>query len=276
MKLRNGSVKNGQWVEGGGELLVSPETERLMKNVDVVLFVRDEGDRVTNGAIFVFSMPPQSFERQQENRASLMYSRHGYAIGEGGLEAPTFKFEGNFGWRLKTAHLPKGLLPIGPKRAVAYDRQTGDFFIHLPAFGLGDDGAESWIESLVEGKVSFIGLKQTLDGRQAYKALSDLCLYYIEENQKRVKTGDTPLEMVLYYPLEELRWVVVPRGMPLLRRRWEEQGKWPYSLSLTGVYDDSRPQAKKPDDPWALPPVTIPRASAGESRGNKFQAGVEQ
>lgn len=276
MKLKDGGVVNGAWTENMGDLIVSNETHRLMTSSrDVTLFVREEGDRLTNGAIFVFSLPPQGFELQQGNRVAVTYARHGYSVSSGGEEAPLFKFDGHFGWRLRTTKLPRELIPVGLKRNVRYDQQTGDFMVRLPSLGLGEDGAEGWIESALQGRLSVIGLNQRLDGREAFRALNDLCHYYVEENRKRLGQGKRPLELVLHYPLEGLRWVVEPKDMPSLRRRWEEQGKWPYSLVLIGVYDDARPRAKKPEDPWELeprlqatvsPPSSTPPASTASPR----------
>ncbi len=274
MKLRNGVVRDGQWIEGdGGSLVVSAETEKRMKDPSVTLFLREQGKRLTNGAIFVFSVPTQGFEVSRGNRVAVTQSRHGYTVGEGGLEHPTFKLEGHFGWQLRTTTLPNDVLPIGVKRTVKYDTQTADITFRLP--GVGESGAESWVEAALQGRLTLLGLKQTLDGRGAWKALSDLCVYYVTENQKRVSRGDTPLEMVLLYPLEGLRWVVVPKDLPTLRRRWEEQGKWPYTLSLIGVYDDARPRAKTPDDPWALEPQKSYRYRPGET-GRSANNGGEQ
>ncbi len=271
MKLKNGRVKNGVWVEGEGALVISRATEKLYAdpaNPTVTLFLREQGERLTNGAIFVFQLPPQGFEYQRGNRVAITQTRHGYTVGEGGLEHPTFKLEGHFGWRLRTATLPKDLIPVGIKRTVKYDTQTGDIMLQLPT--LGEKGAESWVEAALQGRLTVLGLKQTLDGREAWKALKDLCVFYVLENQKRIEKGDTPMEMVLHYPLEGLRWVVVPKDLPTLRRRWEEQGKWPYSLSLIGVYDDGRPQPKRPDDPWDLEPQRTYRAKPGNVGDTRF------
>jgi len=266
MKLIDGHVRNGEWQEGRGDLVVSRETLNIFKKQPTVtLFLREQGKQITNGAVFVFSMPPQGFTYDRDLLSAVMQTRHGYSIGEGGLTPPTFQFTGHFGWRLRRATLPAGLFPIGPKRVVKYDNQLGDFKLRVPKVGLGEDGPESWVESLMQGRLSLLGIKQVLDGREAWQALNDLIEYYAEENATRVSKGKAPLEMVLHCPLEELRWVVVPRGGPSTNRTWQEQGKWPYTLKLIGKYDDSRPRPARPEDPWVLEPRVMPRTTAGVS-----------
>lgn len=262
MKLLNGKVKDGVWIEGEGERLVSRETSAIMRaNPTVTLFLREVGDQWTNGAIFVFQVPPQGFKYDQDLLTGVTQGRHGYTVSSGGFQPPTFRFDGHFGWRLRAAKLPKELLQVGVKRTVRYDNQTGDLVLRLPKAGVGESGAEHWVESAFQGRLSVFGVKQTLDGREAYRALVDLCTFYIEQNQARVSRGELPMEMVLHYPLEELRWVVEPKEMPGTQRRWEEQAKWAYALTLVGVYDASRPAPKHPDDPWALPPRVMSAAA---------------
>ncbi|TDE85571.1 hypothetical protein [Deinococcus sp. S9] len=251
MRIRAALVRDGKWDTTRGTPLVSKATQRAYQNPTFVLFVRKKGSRQTSGAMFVFTIPPQSLTVERPTNVTVTNTRHGYVVGENGLSAPTFVLQGHFGWQLRSVAAPPQIISAAIKYNPHYDQQLGDVWIKYPTNG--ETGAEGLIEKFLEGKLSknnVARFQETLDGREAYFALRDLCVYYLEENQKLMAKGKTPYELVFLDTLHDHRWVVVPKH-PTLRRTADTQGTHPYTLELVGVYDDARPRKGRGDLAWS-------------------------
>ena len=245
------AVRGGVWDQNKGTPVVSPETSYANTEPSVLLFLRKRGSRSTSGAMFLFTLPPQSLTVERGGGPSVTPTRHGYVVSEGPLLNPTFILQGHFGWRLRTVISPREVVNLSLKSNVSYDQVTSDLRFNLPF--LNERGPESVVEKFVEGKLgirNFIRLEQTLDGRQSYFALRDIIVYYVEENQRQMAKGKAPYEMVLIDTLHSHRWVVSPKH-PTLKRTVETQGTHPYTLELIGVYDDARPYPMAGDQVWS-------------------------
>lgn len=251
MRLNTGVVRNNMWQnETKGQPTVSEETARKHAKPNVMaLFTRNQGQRFTSGNLFLFQFPPQQFKQTQAANVGVTQTRHGYVVQQGAMRNPVFEYQGHNGWSLKTVKLPDELVGYGLKSNAEYDKHLADVYLPLP-YGR-ERGQESTVEKIFQGDVSLINFQQTLDGRQAWHRLADIVLYHSEENQIRMATGRLPLELVLLDVLHDIRWVVMPEGMPDLERTRDMNGVWPYRLRLIGVYDDARPRVKQGDPLWS-------------------------
>lgn len=255
MRLRVPELRPGfgaeQWDHDQGRDLVSRATRQSYTDPSFALFTREKGKRWTSGALFVFSMPPQSMTVERDTAVAVTGARHGYVVAENGLRAPTFILQGHFGWQLRTVSAPQQILSPHIKSAPRYDQHLEDTWIRVP--GTQETGPEGLLEKFMQRQLSFRGnltnYVQTLDGQEAYFALRDLIVYYHEENSRRVAKGEKPFEMVFLDTLHRHRWVVAPRH-PTLKRSVETQATHPYTLELVGVYDDARPR-QTGDDAWS-------------------------
>ena len=253
--LRTDASGKTSWTDPkGGRALVSDETLKAMSwsvndapdqtlESTCALFIRKAGARATSGAMFLFSFPPQSMVHERSTNTSVTQTRGGYIVSENGLGSPTFTLQGHFGWKLRKVKLPDQIkVSIAPKSNAKQDQNLNNYWIPLP--WVTSPNADQLFEKVIEGQnVSIIGFEQQLDGRQAFYALRDLIVFYLEENQNRLASGKAQLEMVWLDPLHNFRWVVSPK-YPTLRRATEAQGTYPYTLELIGVYDDSRKRGR--------------------------------
>jgi hypothetical protein len=246
MRLKLGVIVDGQLMEGDN--YVSEETQHAYENPSFCLFLREPGKRAASGSIFVFTIPPQSFEWKRAAKVSAVQTRGSYVVSQSGSEHPEMTLRGHFGWRLRTVALTPGIVLPGFITTRRYDQHLSDLWPHIPFNA--ESGTESTIEQLFTGDLKMRGAGQTLDGFQSWNALRDLILYYFEQNQIRIGSGRKPLEMIYLDTLHQLRWCVVPKAHPSLSRTVQTQGTMPYELTLIGVYDDGRPRVTKGSQLW--------------------------
>lgn len=226
--------------------LVSAETRARFDRPTLMLTTRATGTRTPTGAVFLFSVNPNSFEYQQSARTNVQDTTGGYVVNESGMGAPTFKLAGNFGWRTRKVTLSDyssaapGSVRYIPRLGQQY-RDQGESMNNAMRVGFVTPTPAMASRSNTQANVAGVF---ELDGNQAWYALRDYVLWYSENNEVRVREGKRPLELVMHDALHRLRWVVAPKNAPDLKHVANRQGVMDYQIEFTGVYDDTRPLGK--------------------------------